>query len=123
MKQRIKKAAAVCAGILAAGIAAAFIIKITGVGIHCHVYRITGLKCPGCGNTTAVLALLKLDFKGALYANFLMPLEFAYLLLTAVVTIKKYILTGKSGIELPPQWINIPVAVILAVWTVMRNIV
>lgn len=123
MKVRIKKAAAVCLCIIAAGLAAAFFIKLTGVGVPCFIYRMTGLKCPGCGNTTAVLALLELDFRRALEANLLMPVEFGYLILTAFVTIKRYIKTGQSGIELPPQWINIPVAVLLAFWTVYRNIV
>ncbi|MBQ8827248.1 MAG: DUF2752 domain-containing protein [Oscillospiraceae bacterium] len=123
MKERVKKTAAVCLCIIAAGLAAAFLIKITGVGIPCAVYRTTGLKCPGCGNTTAVLALLELDFRKALEANLLMPVEFGYLLLTVTVTIKKYIKTGRTGVELPPQWVNIPTAVMLAVWTVYRNII
>ena len=121
MKERVKKAAAVCLCIVAAGLAAAFLIKMTGIGIPCAFYRITGLKCPGCGNTTAVLALLELDFRKALEANMLMPVEFGYLLLTAAVTVKKYIKTGQPGIELPSQWVNIPVAVLLAVWTAVRN--
>lgn len=122
MRERIKKTAAVFICIILAGMAAAFVIKLTGKGIPCIFYKTTGLKCAGCGNTTAVLALLELDFKGALEANLCMPLEFGYLLTVAVLTAVKYIRTGESSLELPPMWLNIIMMIIMTAWVIVRNI-
>lgn len=37
------------------------------VGIGCPIKFITGISCPGCGMTRAVLSILKLNFKEAFY--------------------------------------------------------
>ena len=39
------------------------------VGIPCIFYKITGLKCPGCGITCMLLSIWKLDFRSAYEAN------------------------------------------------------
>ena len=33
--------------------------------ISCLFYEATGIKCPGCGMTRALLAAVRLDFRGA----------------------------------------------------------
>lgn len=50
-------------------------IDIIGFGLPCLFHLITNLKCPCCGNTTAVMCILALDFKGAFEANMLLPFE------------------------------------------------
>ena len=53
-----------------------FINKYTGFGIPCLFYEITGYKCPGCGITRCLFAILHLNFKEAFNYN---PLVFIYL--------------------------------------------
>ena len=53
-----------------------FFNKYTGIYIPCIFREITGYKCPGCGITHLIFALLKLDFHEAFISN---PLVFIYL--------------------------------------------
>ena len=53
-----------------------FFNKYTGIYIPCIFREITGYKCPGCGITHLIFALLKLDFREAFISN---PLVFIYL--------------------------------------------
>ena len=49
----------------------------------CPIYRLTGIPCPGCGMTRALLRLLSLDFAGAWYYHplvFVIPLAILYLI-------------------------------------------
>lgn len=61
----------------------AFVLK-TEQGIPCIFYRITGLKCPGCGMTHAMIEIWKGNYKAALQYNALsltiFPLVCLYLL-------------------------------------------
>ncbi len=122
MKYRVKKIIEIYLCAVLAGIAAVNIISAMGSGIPCLFYLVTGLKCPGCGNTTAVMALLHMDFKGAFEANMLFPLEFAYMLWVIIYSTVRYI--GKGEGDLFPDYkaVNIPVLVVVAVWSVVRNI-
>ena len=45
-----------------------------GFGITCPIKYLTGLSCPGCGMTRAILCLLRFDFSGAWFYH---PLVFA----------------------------------------------
>lgn len=50
-------------------------------GITCVFLKISGLPCPGCGMTRAILSLVKLDIVSAAKYNitvFFMPYIFAY---------------------------------------------
>lgn len=54
---------------LAAGLGYFVWIQITGLGIPCIFRTVTGWLCPGCGITTLILKLARLDMKGAFMAN------------------------------------------------------
>ena len=43
--------------------------RLTGLSVPCFFHMITGLKCPGCGVTRMLDALLSLDFNKARDAN------------------------------------------------------
>lgn len=111
------------AGLLAAAAAAVFcLLAWAGIGIPCLFRRITGLLCPGCGNSRAALALLRLDLAAALEYNLLFPLEFAYLLWVAACSSRAY-LKGKPFTYNPPApALDIALLVIILLWGILRNI-
>ena len=122
MKYRVKKIIEIYLCAVLIGIAAVNVISVVGFGIPCLFYLVTGLKCPGCGNTTAVMALLHMDFKGAFEANMLFPLEFAYLLWVIIYSTVKYIRKGEGDLFPDYKAVNIPVLAVVVIWSVVRNI-
>ena len=44
-------------------------VRLTGIGIPCIIYKITGLECPGCGITRAIVEISKGNFSKALEYN------------------------------------------------------
>lgn len=123
MKKRTLKAAAVWLICGAAGLLYALIITKTALpAIPCIVYKITGLKCPGCGNTTAVLSLLRLDISAAFRANLMALPELAFILWAALSYTLVYIRTGKKQLAPKPDRLNWVFLILLVIWTVVRNI-
>ena len=57
--------------LLVVGIGALYALETQTVGLFvpCPFHRLTGLKCPACGITTAILALLGGDAGAAFAAN------------------------------------------------------
>ena len=85
--KRIRNAMLINLGFLTAALFLALLVKL-GISLPCIFYQITGLQCPGCGNTRAAMALLRLDFAAAFEYNLLFPIEFgyiAYMYLSALV--------------------------------------
>ena len=107
---------------LAAGILFYFLAR-QGIGIPCLFYRFTGLQCPGCGNSRAALALMRLDFAGALGYNLLFPLEFFYLSWVVVHCCKSYLRGGRFAYRTPALWLDIAVLAAVLLWWVVRNII
>lgn len=106
----------------ATAVAIFYILAKMGIGIPCLFYQITGWQCPGCGNSRAALALMGLDFKGALGYNLLFPLEFGYIGWVLFHCCRNY-LRGKGFFYKPPV-IGIDIGVLAAVlgWWVVRNV-
>lgn len=77
-----------------------FFVKLTGFGIPCIFYKITGLQCPGCGISRMFMALFRFDFKAAAHYNLfilsLLPFGLALFTYKNVVFIK----TGKREMRL-----------------------
>lgn len=118
---RKKKVCAAAAGALAAGLVFAWLVT-KGLRIDCPFRLLTGLNCPGCGNTRAALALLRLDFAAMLGYNLLFPLELAYILWVGALTGKHYIATGKAAYRPRHKWIDGAFLVCLLVWWIVRNV-
>ena len=55
--------------VLGLGLLYALWLLLSGPGIPCPFRKITGWLCPGCGITTLILCLIRLDFAGAFAAN------------------------------------------------------
>ena len=92
-----------------------------GIGLGCPFYQLTGLQCPGCGNSRAALALLRLDLPGALQYNPLFPVEFGYLLWVLLSGCRHYLTTGRFSYLPKRIWIEITVLVLVVAWGILRN--
>lgn len=104
-----------------AAVAVFYVLARNGIGLFCLFYQITGLQCPGCGNSRAALALLRLDVQLAMQYNALFPLEFFYILWVLFHCSRSY-LRGKPFIYKPPYiWLDITVLTAVLLWWVVRN--
>ncbi len=108
-------------GILLIGAILSYLV-FKWIKIPCVFYQLTGLQCPGCGNTRATMALLKLDFNAMLRYNLLYPLEMIYILRVYSYCALNYIRGGRFAYHTKPDWFDITVLVLILVWTVVRNI-
>ena len=123
MKQRIKKTVIIY--LTVAGVLLGYygFVRLTGIGIPCIVHKLTGLSCPGCGNSRALIALLHLDFKGAAGYNLFIYPELLFVGFLLVCVTVRYIRTGKFTLRTPFEWLWVVFLVTLVVWTVVRNII
>ena len=88
----------------------------------CPVRRFLHFSCPGCGMTSAVLALLKLDFRSAFENNMIFVPILAYICYVAIPFAVKYVKTGEKRLYPKPEWLSVAFLAALIVWTVVRNI-
>ena len=58
-------------------------------GITCPIKHFTGVSCPGCGMTRAMISALQLDFHKAFYYHPLWFTVVPFALLTALFALKK----------------------------------
>ena len=112
-------------GLCAAGIlgVSLYILACNGIGIPCLFRKITGFLCPGCGNSRAVLALLRLDIAEALRYNLLFPLEFFYLGWVAVCCCRSYLRGNRFAYKSPCLWLDIGLLAVILLWWVVRNLI
>ena len=122
-KKRILKLGAVCAALCLLAAAYCILVSVNGRGIPCLFNALTHLKCPGCGNSRAALALLHFDFAGAFGYNALFPLEFAYIGYVFICDARQYIKTGKASYTAPHKIIDIITLIIVLLWFVVRNLI
>lgn len=92
------------------------------VGIPCVFYEITGLKCPGCGITRGMVALLHFDFYNAICYNAFLFLIIAYIVWVYIFTARHYIRTGIYKLTAGREFISIIFLVLLLLWGIVRNI-
>lgn len=109
------------AGIALAGLLAAWLFT-KGMRVNCIFNSVTGLNCPGCGNTRAMLALLRLDFGQMLSYNLLFPLELAYILWVYIHSCRSYIRTGRFSYGKGTKILDISVLAAILLWGILRNI-
>lgn len=108
--------------IFAAGFLITFLVT-KGLKIHCPLYMLTGILCPGCGNTRATLAFLQFDFKSMMKFNLLYPVEMMYIARIYYLCSKNYIKNGAFKYHTHPDWMDIVCLSTILIWTLVRNIV
>ena len=105
--------------LLGAGLA---YLAFRGVRIPCLFYEITGLQCPGCGNTRATLALLRLDFRAMLSYNLTYPLQLLYLGRFYFICARNYMRTGRVSYHIRPDFVDTAFLAMLLLWCILRNL-
>ena len=115
-RQRIVKTAL---SFLALGFIYFLWIQITHLTIPCPFRTITGFKCPGCGITTLILSLAKLDVQRAFRAN---PFLFVTGPLLLIQLVYFFILQWTE--RTLPKWNEIGVilyGILLCIFGIYRN--
>ena len=102
-------------------VAVVYILGKFGVGIPCIFHVITGLDCPGCGNTRAAQALMRLDFAAAFGYNLLFPVEFGYLAWVIILSSIRYLKKGDFSYHPPFIPLDITVGILIIAWGIIRN--
>ena len=69
-KMRLLKAVVFTLLLAAVAAGALLIMKHTGGLIPCLIHKLTGFRCPGCGNTRALAALTQGRFMDSLRLNY-----------------------------------------------------
>jgi hypothetical protein len=123
MKARAIKAAVVYAVVLGVLFVYYIFTQLTGIGIPCIFHKITGLDCPGCGNSRALVALSHFEVKKAADHNLFIFPELIFVgFISASVTVR-YIKSGKVSLRLKHEWAGWVFLAVLIVWTVVRNVI
>ncbi len=78
------------------GIAYYMIVTLTPFYIPCPVKLVTGHKCPGCGISTMLIELSRLNFRGAFFANPFLFITFPFLLFEIIFNVV-YSVKGKKN--------------------------
>ena len=97
-------------------------VLLTGLAIPCPIRLVTGLKCPGCGITTCLLSLIRLDFHAAFHAN---PLVFCLLLQAACYWLyrtRRYVLYDSDSVTVPEAAVLTIVFLITIGFGIARNL-
>lgn len=119
---RSKRIFLLSAGILIL-LALCWFAAINGIGFFCVFHEVTGLLCPGCGNSRAALALMRLDFAAAWGYN---PLFLPQIFYIGWVYFHccRYYLQGKRFSYKPPvPALDIGFLATIILWGIARNLI
>lgn len=122
MKQRLTQICFWVVLVLVIGILYGIFVGVTGWGVPCVIYEITGFRCPGCGITHMCVAIMQGDFILAMRHNVVLFFLSPILVLVLGDYLIRYIRTGHWKMR---KWQNIAVyimIVILIIFAIVRNI-
>jgi hypothetical protein len=113
--------------LLSVGIVAAAAIFVllakAGIGIGCPFHKLTGLQCPGCGNSRAAMALLRLDFSASFAYNPLFLLQIAYIVWVYIHSSISYLKGNRFSYTPPFPVVDIVLLAACLLWGVARNFI
>ena len=120
-QKRLLRVILIWFAVLLAGIGYGLFCAKTGLGIPCVFHQVTGLDCPGCGMSRAVLALARLDIAAAFGYNLIWPLILGYLLWVAVAGSVGYVKRGEIGYLPGKVWMHAILLGVVVAYGIVRN--
>lgn len=121
-KKRICRLLLVTAACCAGGCVVLFVFLRTGVSVQCPFHLLTGLSCPGCGNTRAAAALIRLRFAESLRYNYAYPAEFLYIIRAYCLAAIRYVREGKFSYAPKHPAADYAFLGLLLAWWAARNL-
>ena len=109
-------------GLFVLGLLLAFLFA-NGLSVGCVFNLLTGLNCPGCGNTRATFALLRFDLVEMLHYNLLYPLEVFYGARIYFILCRNYVKEGRIYYPVRPDALDVICLVSMLLWWVLRNLI
>lgn len=107
--------------VLAVGLLYYVFITLTGISIPCIFRKITGLKCPGCGITRALIEAAHFDFTGMFWCNPVAVCIIVILLISFLVRII-FMPDFLSRNHIVFKIITISCCIALILWGIIRNL-
>lgn len=99
-----------------------YILLVADLMPPCRFHALTGLLCPGCGNTRAVREILSLHFLTALRYNVTIPL----LLAAALALYLQYVISAWiKPVRIMPRniWFYAVIGAMFVIYCVLRNFI
>ena len=116
MKKRNDKTLFVVFGL---GIGYFIWLRLSGPAIPCLFRKITGWLCPGCGITTLILCLARLDLAGAFAAN---PFLFVtWPLLAAGILYSSHLQKQRKDLPKWMEWLLMAYTIGFCIFGIFRN--
>ena len=122
-KKRLVKAVVFTLLLAAAAVAALLLMKRLGGLIPCPIRKLTGLNCPGCGNTRAFAALMQGRFMDSLRLNYAYTAQYDYLFAVYLRGAKSYVRRGRVSLNPKHPVPEYAFLGLLLAWGVVRNII
>lgn len=94
----------------------------TGIAIPCLFYKVTGLRCPGCGVSRMCIALMKGNIAEAARYNSLLFFLLPFLLLILGDYLFRYVKTGRFVLRRWQNAVLYVMIVALVIFGILRNI-
>ena len=110
------------AGLGALGVGYGALVR-HGIGVPCLFYTICGLRCPGCGISRGLAALLVGRFADSMQYNLLAPWIMLYILWVCFFTAKRYVNVAKWQYVSPCKWVDMLTLVLVVAWWILRNVI
>lgn len=118
---RIKRVVLLYLVLIVLGFAAGYLLINGKLGLRCLFRDLTGFKCPGCGNTNGMLAMLNGDFFAPIKFNLMFYPE-VFTLLYILIYLPYIYITGKNFSKRAAAALII-LATVYITWGIIRNFI